>query len=617
MKIKLRDYQAECITAINNLPKGSVLVSMATGLGKTVIFSQIERKGRVLVISHREELVFQPEKYYDCPCGIEMGERKSNGEPVVLASVQSLINRLDRFSPTEFDTIITDEAHHAAAPSYKKIYAHFKPRLHVGFTATPNRGDKVRLDDVFDKILFQRDLKWGILQNWLCDVRCLRVKVSYDLRGVKRRMGDFVVGDLDRSVNNTVANGEIADVYSRYAKGQTLIFATSVAHAQNIASQIKGAVAVTQSTKNRNQIIKDFTDRKIPCLVNCMIFTEGTDMPLIETIIIARPTQNASLYAQMVGRGLRKASGKDYLTLIDCVGVTDNLDICTAPSLMGLDADDLPERQKLKIEGMLTQMPAIIENARDCPETWLLNASAVKLFEREQGVSVHDVNWSKRANGDFVYQFACGDRIGVKAMNELGKSKIMRYVYSENAQKFVYSESEEMPVGLAFSRAHYLFESEYANERNLWDSSLTLKWEGLPATQKQLDFIKDRLSQEEWEEVIKRGTLSKRDAGQIINQLNIRSLKPNDLLRMRQKQKEREQEQEQLAKAYKALKIRKLIDKKRRTYKYYAIKHPTDLIITNSWEIASEQIAILNASGEQCRYKGFATISQAEEFLRS
>ena len=121
--MELRDYQKECVRVIDGMDKGSGLVSMATGLGKTVVFSHIKRKGRVLVLSHRDELVRQPIKYYDCKCGIEKAEETSHGEEVVLASVQSLIRRLDKFSPYDFDTIITYEAHHAAAESYKRIYS--------------------------------------------------------------------------------------------------------------------------------------------------------------------------------------------------------------------------------------------------------------------------------------------------------------------------------------------------------------------------------------------------------------------------------------------------------------------------------------------------------------
>lgn len=135
----LRDYQQECVDLIDNLESGAYLIQMATGCGKTATFTNIKRKGRVLVLAHREELVTQPVKYYDCPVGIEMANNQSNNEQVIIASVMSLTHRLDKFKPDEFDMIIIDEAHHAAAKSYKKIINHFKPRLLLGFTATPNR----------------------------------------------------------------------------------------------------------------------------------------------------------------------------------------------------------------------------------------------------------------------------------------------------------------------------------------------------------------------------------------------------------------------------------------------------------------------------------------------
>lgn len=139
MDIKLRDYQKEVLEIIDKLESGSYLIQMATGLGKTATFTNIKRKGRVLVLAHREELVTQPVKYYDCPVGIEMANHKSNNEPVIIASVMSLTHRLEKFKSDEFDMIIIDECHHAAANSYKKIINYFKPRLLLGLTATPNR----------------------------------------------------------------------------------------------------------------------------------------------------------------------------------------------------------------------------------------------------------------------------------------------------------------------------------------------------------------------------------------------------------------------------------------------------------------------------------------------
>ena len=613
--MKLRDYQQKCVDAINSMDGGSGLVSMATGLGKTVIFSRLKRRGRVLIISHREELVKQPVRYYDCPCGIEKGSEHSNGEEVISASVQSLSRRLQSFPPDYFDMIITDEAHHAAAPTYKKIYSHFRPRLHVGFTATPNRGDKVRLDDVFDSIIFERDLKWGILSGWLTDVRCLRVNVSYNVSKVKRRLGDFVPGELDKAVNTAPANREVAEIYRKYARGQTLIFAASVSHANNIAAEIDGAVAVSQNTPNRAEIIKKFTNREIPCIVNCMIFTEGTDMPLIETVIIARPTQNASLYTQMVGRGLRRAEGKKYLTLIDCVGISEKLEICTAPSLLGLDASAVPESRRGMLEGMLTDMSATIEKACDCPENWVMNAHAVRLFAEEQGVNVRNINWTKKSNGDLVYQLACGDRIGVKAMNELGKSRVMYYCYDEKAGKFVYSESAEMPLQEAFDTAYAAFFSRYRDEEKLWSLSGYYAWQFEEASEKQKKFLRSQLPPAEWEGLIKSCKLTKGDAAQILNALSIRNLTPAQLLQMHKKSAEEKRKREEERERYSRLKIRYMINKKVFSRKVYAIKMPDDLVITNEWSTA--EMIIDGVGWEHCKYKGFYSIDEAVDYLRS
>lgn len=614
--MELRDYQKECVEIINELNSGSYLVSMATGLGKTVVFSKIRRRGRVLIISHREELVRQPVKYYDCPCGIEQGTNRSHGEEVVSASVQSLIRRLDNFRPDDFDTIITDEAHHAAAKSYKAVYSYFKPRLHLGFTATPNRGDKVRLDDVFQSIIFERNLLWGIKNHYLSNVRCLRAKVSWKLGSVKMHLGDFQVNSLSDAVDRDMINAEIAEVYKKYARGQTLIFASSVSHAENIASKIPGAVAVSQKTQNRNKIIADFTAKKIPCLVNCMIFTEGTDMPLIETIIIARPTKNQSLYAQMVGRGLRKAENKRYLNLIDLVGVTDDLDICTAPSLLGLDMTEVPRSKVYDVEGMLTDLKAVVDETADCPENWVMNVHAVKLFAQKEGVDAFNVNWTKKPNGDLVYQFSNGDRIGVKAINELGKTKVMYYLYDEDKQKFVYSEGKETSLEKALKEAYDYFAVCHDDERPLWDLTSYYSWQKAPATEKQLSFIKAKISREEFDEIIKYG-LSKGDCSQIINALKIKNTDKNELLRLRAKAKEKQLADQKEKAERQKLRIETMFITKYRD-KFYAVKHKTRLVITDNWEVAADLINQLDGrEGAKCYFKKFPSKAQAIDFLRS
>lgn len=497
MSLVLRDYQQECHDLIETLDPGAYLIQMATGLGKTATFTTLKRKGRVLVLAHREELVTQPIKYYDCPVGIEMANHKSNGEDVVIASVQSIIHRLDKFKPNDFDMIITDEAHHAAAKSYRKIYEYFRPRLHLGFTATPNRGDNVRLDDIYQDIIFERDIKWAIQNKYLTDIYCMRVNIGYDISKVARRMGDFAPGELEEAMNQDVLNNAIAEAYKKYAKGQTLIFACSVDHAEAIAEKIPGAVAVTAKTKNRDELIKKFTNREIPVLVNCMIFTEGTDMPLVETVMIARPTSNSSLYTQMVGRGLRLYPGKEKLTLIDLVGTTGRANLCTAPSLLGIDLNTVPASKQDEIQGDLFELPDLIVKKSDCPASWIRNVEIVNLWAKEQEYNTHGVNYFKMPNGDMVVSIP-KKKIRIPAQDELGKTTI---------------GGQKMSMQRALDKVFLYLQEEYPQYEYIWNVENMKKWGKYPASEKQIESIKRFMKDFDTE------NLNKMQATQILNRL--------------------------------------------------------------------------------------------------
>lgn len=497
MKIDLRPYQRECLETIQAQKPGSYLVQMATGLGKTVTFANIPRRGRVLILSHREELVNQPRKYYDCSYGVERGGETSHGEEVVSASVQSMVRRLDRFEPDAFDMIITDECHHAAASTYRKIYDHFRPRLHVGFTATPNRGDKVRLDGVFSKIIFQRDLRWAIRNGFLTDIHCLRVDIGYDLSAVHTRMGDYAPGELEEAMEGTA--DAIAEAYRDYARGATLIFAVSVHQAEEIAARIKGAVVVTGKTRDRAGIIRDFTEGKIPCIVNVMVFTEGTDIPRVETVIVARPTQSEALYAQMVGRGLRLYPGKERLVLIDCVGVTGRKSLCTAPSLLGLDVSNVPPRKRDELQGDLFELPVKAAAASDVPESWIRNVEIVDLWAREQSYQTHDVNWFKMPDGSLVLSLPEKRKMVIPCPDALGMVTL--------------KDGSRVAMQEVLDRAYAALEANLSEYRYLWDLNAVRQWGKKPATEAQLKIIGKRCRGFDTTD------LTKGQASQILNRL--------------------------------------------------------------------------------------------------
>lgn len=500
MKYNLRPYQQEVVDLVDNLESGSYLINLATGLGKTVIFASFKRKGKVLVLVHREELAFQAKEKYDCEVGLEMAKYTSNGEDVVIASVQSLVNRLSKFDRNYFDMIIIDEAHHSTALSYRKILDYFKPRLKIGVTATANRADKVRLDDIYQDIIYKKDIRWGVENNYLSDISCIRVNIGYDLSRVSTKMGDYAIGELEAEMNRTSVNKAIAEACNKYSKGQTLIFATSVDHAKNLAEEIDGAVAVTGDTKNRAQIIKDFTDRKFRVLVNCMIFTEGTDMPLVETVVIARPTQSESLYQQMVGRGLRLYPGKDKLTLIDLVGVTGKKHLCTAPSLIGVDMkmfSKLSKDLQEELQGEIFDLPKKISRISNRPEVWIQSVELVDLWASYQKYNTHDINFFKAYDGSLVLNTKSGI-FEIPPEDDLGRTTI---------------DGKTISMQKAIDMVYKILLLYFKDEEYIWNLDKIKRWGVNKATDKQLEIISKNFPDFDVE------SLNKMQASQILNRL--------------------------------------------------------------------------------------------------
>lgn len=327
---------------------------------------------------------------------------------------------------------------------------------------------------MFQDIIYEKDIKWAIQNKYLTDIECLRVNIGYDISKVAKRMGDFAVGELEEALNTEIINNAIGQAYKEYAKGQTLIFATTVKHAEDIARQIPGAVAVTADTKNRSELIQKFTNREIPCLVNCMIFTEGTDMPLVETVMIARPTSNSALYTQMVGRGLRLYPGKAKLRLIDLVGTTGRANLCTAPTLLGIDLNNVPASKREEIQGDLFELPELIIEKSDCIESWIRNVEIVNLWAKEQEYNTHNVNWFKMPDGSLILNLK-NKRLLIPAQNELGE---------------VVVNNKKMKMQRALDTAYKYLQEEFADQRYLWDLSTVKKWGRAPASEKQITQIK-------------------------------------------------------------------------------------------------------------------------------
>ena len=342
----LRDYQIECLTAIRDRYLAGVrrqLTCLPTGSGKTVIFSEFPKffrmKKQMLVLAHRAELLDQAcdklrQANPDLRVEIEQAGRVADPDShVVVASVPTLgrkgSGRLPRLDPDRFFLIVVDEAHHATAKTYRRILKYFgvfepdTPKLIVGFTATPKRGDGEGLDAVFEEIVFSRTLPEMIGAGYLSPVAGFRVETDVDLSRVKTRMGDFVVSHLSEAVNVEQRNSLVVDVFrSRLKEKQTLCFCVDVAHAHSLAEAFNaggipaGAVTGDMDHSERTKILTGFRTGSIRVLANCMVLTEGYDEPSVEGIILARPTKSTLLYTQMIGRGTRLHPGKENVTVL-------------------------------------------------------------------------------------------------------------------------------------------------------------------------------------------------------------------------------------------------------------------------------------------------------------
>lgn len=413
--MKLRDYQVDAVeSVIERLrpPGASTLGVAATGMGKTVMLvtvaDQFAARGRVLIIAHRAELIHQAaakvSEMTNHRVEIEMAADRANVSrfwrgQIVVASKDSLRGRLDNYDPKEYDLIITDEAHHAPAKTYRKIIKHFKainPSVrHLGVTATPDRLDGTGLINVYESVAFNYDIRYGIENGWLVDIRQRPVHVeSIDFVHIKRTAGDFNAKQLDAELRREANAWKMAQaVYELAGDRKTLVFAASVAHAELLADIIGtrgGGRAEMISGKTpedeRRAILRSFRAGEIQYLCNVDVFTEGFDEPSIEVVAMCRPTQSRAKYTQMVGRGTRTlpgvvdglddrderlaaiaASSKPIVDVIDFVGNAGKHKLITTVDILGEheDEDTLDRAKQIIEKSPDTATRDAIEEAKD------------------------------------------------------------------------------------------------------------------------------------------------------------------------------------------------------------------------------------------------------------
>lgn len=368
--MQLRKYQQEAHDSIFNEweKKGikKTLLVLPTGCGKTIVFAKVaedcvKEGNKVLIMAHRGELLEQAadkiKKMTGLECSVEKAEQTCIGSwnRIVVGSVQTLqgTKRLSKFPKDYFDTIIIDEAHHVLSSSYQKVLEHFDARV-LGVTATPDRGDKKNLGRYFETLSYEYTLPEAIKEGHLVPIKALTIPLELDLSSVSMSAGDFKASDVGSALDPYLMG--IINEMKKYCKDRkTVVFLPLVATSKKFTKLLNEngfkAAEVNGSSKDREEVTKDFAENKYNVLCNSMLLTEGWDCPDVDCVIVLRPTKVRSLYSQMVGRGTRLSpqTGKKDLLLLDFLWHSERHELCHPANLI-CESEEVAKRMTKKME---------------------------------------------------------------------------------------------------------------------------------------------------------------------------------------------------------------------------------------------------------------------------
>lgn len=360
--MKLRPYQEKAISAVSNefakADINSTLIVLATGCGKTIVFSniaknEVQRGGRVLILAHRGELLDQAiDKLYKATgirAGLEKADVTSDTDidtppyTVVVGSVQSMKSqkRLKRFSPSEFSLIVIDECHHALTGTYRAVIDYFSKAKLLGVTATPDRGDLRSLGEVFSSIAFEYSIVEAIKDGYLSPIHVQTIPLRIDLTGVSKQAGDYQAAGLGSALVPYL-HQICREIKTRCAERKTIVFTPLISISREMVEIFKeeGISEVREvngESADRADTLEWFSKADKGCvLLNSMLLTEGYDEPSVDAIVVLRATKVRSLFVQMVGRGTRLSpeTGKKNLLLLDFLWLTQSHDLCRPACLI-------------------------------------------------------------------------------------------------------------------------------------------------------------------------------------------------------------------------------------------------------------------------------------------
>lgn len=373
-----RPYQLSTLQAVSEgwTEFSKQLVVSPTGTGKTIVFSWMAKAeakagGRSLVLVDQQELAAQTvdkmERAAGLRCEIEQAEKRASlDSPVVVATVQSMMRRLDDWPADHFGLVIADEADKSITPTWLQCLRHFDGNAKVcGFTATPNRADQRNLGEYYENIPFQAVLqdfigggKWAydlapdgqkLPKNWLSPISIKMLPISISMAGVKMSEGDFDKHLLHDAIAPHLL--EIAEAIRTHASfRKTLVFVPLIATSLKFVEICQGiglhAEHIDGTSEDRDDKLARFEAGEFDILVNSALLLRGVDIPAIDCVVMARPTKSISLYQQAIGRGTRLHAHKEDLLILDFLFDSQKKLVCRPANLIAPtqeEADSITE----------------------------------------------------------------------------------------------------------------------------------------------------------------------------------------------------------------------------------------------------------------------------------
>lgn len=344
-KIQPRFAQVEALEELEKTLEeeyNKALVVMATGLGKTYLAGFFAQNfERILFVAHREEILYQaknsfenimPDKHY----GLYNGKEKDGNADVIFASIftLSMKSHLERFQPDEFDLIIVDEFHHAAADSYKRALDYFKPKFLLGITATPDRNDNKDVYALCDgNVAFRLDFLDAIQRKWLAPFKYYGVYDDTDYSQITWLGTRYDEEELLNAQLRDDLAEKILQAWKEKKQTRTLGFCSSIKQANFISNYFNNhgyqtiSLHSQQLGVSRKQVISQLSKGEIDVIFTVDLFNEGVDIPAVDTLLFVRPTESLTVFTQQIGRGLRIFPGKEACVIIDLIGNYRNADI--------------------------------------------------------------------------------------------------------------------------------------------------------------------------------------------------------------------------------------------------------------------------------------------------